>query len=111
MIRHLVEITNGKSGSMRILISLRDDGQGSWQALDQGYFCFDRGVADVGYYPISPLGWVSLYGGHRVDDSKLVLHLDDFKTPTSVGQGGSGVVYPKDYLLMPRGEISWRLVS
>lgn len=110
MIHHTVEVTDSSSRSMRILIRLNDSGQGSWETLDKGHFCFERGVADTGYYPTSPLAWVALYGGNRVDDSKLVLHLDDYTGQTGVNSSGGGEIYPEDHLSMQRGAIRWRLI-
>ena len=107
---HTVEITNSKNRRMRILISLADRGQGTWRTLDKGYFRYEGGVVDLGFYPTNPLAWVALYGGNQVDDLKLVLHLDDFRGSTRVNQGGKGWVYPRDDILMQHGAVSWRLV-
>jgi len=112
MTEHTVEVTNSKGRTMRVLIRLTDRGQGTWQTLDKGYFRYEGGVADTGHYPTYPLAWVALYGGDRVDDEKLVFHLDDYLGFTGVNpRGGEGWVYPRDDLLMERGEVSWRLIS
>ena len=113
MIEHRVEITDSKGQSVKIALSLAAGtyGRNSWRTLDNGYFRFEHGVADTGHYPTSSLAWIALYGGTRIDDNKLVLHLDDFMGFTQANSSGKGKVYKQDYILMEPGEISWRLLS
>ncbi len=111
MAEYRVEITDSKGSNMKILIRLPVGGRGTWDTLDNGYFCYEKGVADTGHYPTSSLAWVALYGGRQVDDSKLVLHLDDFLGFTQVNSEGKGRVYEQDYLTMKPGEVKWRLSS
>lgn len=111
MTEHRVEITDSIGQSMKILIRLSAPRQGKWQTLDNGFLCYENGVADAGHYPTLPHAWVALYGGSEIDDSKLVLHLDDCQGPTGLNQKGKGLVYKKDYLLMQPGEVSWKLIG
>jgi len=110
MIEHRVEIQDSKGKRMTVLIRLVEKGRSSWQALNFGYFCYVRGVADSGYYPCNPLGWLSLFGGDVIDDRKLVLHLDDFRCDSRVNDSGTGTIYLQDYLLAEPGKLSWRLL-
>ncbi len=113
MIEHRVEVTDSKGQSMKVLLRLTagTDGRGVWQALDNGFVCYERGIADTGHYPTSYLAWVAMYGGAEVDDNKLVFHLDGFLSFTHANDAGKGWVYKQDYLLMEPGEVSWRLLD
>jgi hypothetical protein len=111
MLEHRVSVTDCNGLSMKILIHLSDGGSGTWRTLDKGFFRYEQGVADVGYSSTSPFGWLALYGGDDVDDSKLVLHLDNFRSMTTVQREGKGKIYVQDFILMRPGEASWQLVT
>lgn len=111
MIQHVVEVADAKGRKARIQINLDAKGRGTWLALDKGFFSLERGVVDTGTYPAYPLAWAALYGGDRVDNDKLVLHLDDFLSHTGVHRGGGeGWVYRRDHLIMDRGAIEWHII-
>lgn len=118
MSEHRVEINDASGQSMVVYIGLNNAASGTWRAADLGYFTYTKGVVETcyssssdWYAPTAPLSWVSLYGGNRVDDSKLVLHLDDFCNKSGVGQSGSGKIYFGDTILATPGPVSWQLLS
>lgn len=110
MAEHRIEITDSRGTSLKILVSLPSSGRATWRTLDHGRLCYESGVADTGHYPTNQLAWIALYGGNRIDDAKLVLHLDDFLGFTGISEaGGEGKVYKQDYLLMEPGKVNWQL--
>lgn len=112
MSEHRIEITDSRGTSLKILVRLPLSGQATWRALDQGHLCYGSGVADTGHYPTNPMAWIALYGGNEIDDSKMVLHLDDFLAFTDINRaGGEGHVYQRDYLLMEPGKVNWQPVA
>ena len=113
-----MEITDANGQSMVVSIDLANATSGTWRAIDLGYFTYAKGVAETCYSPSSdwyaptaPLSWVSLYGGNRVDDSNLVLHLDDFCSKSGVSQSGAGKIYFGDTILAAPGPLSWQLLG
>jgi hypothetical protein len=119
MAEYRVEITDSRRRSMKILVRLPANRQGSWQTLDKGYLRYEGGVTDLGKYPASfdhrdfasSQSWISLFGGPVVDDSKLVLHLNGFSTFTGVNGSGKGFLYKQDYINLEPGDIEWRLIG
>ncbi len=106
-----VKVSHGNGQMARILIDLDYEGRGTWQTIDKGFFCHERGVAATGSCWTDPVAWICLYGGDQVDDRNLVLHLDGFMNFTGFEPSGEGVVYKEDNLLMDQGEVAWELTA
>jgi len=96
---------------MHLIVRLATGQSGSWRTLDKGFFTSEGGVLDAGNYPTSPFSWIALYGGNEVDDSKLILHLDDFHSTSIVNRSGDGKIYWQDFILMKPGAIRWELTA
>ena len=112
MLEYKVEVTDSRGNSLEILISLITIERGTWRALDNGCLCYQNGATKAGDpCPPSLFTYISLFGGNTTNDSKLVLHLDDFLGLTQVNHEGKGELYKQDYLSMEPGELSWRLAN
>ncbi|MFO0914990.1 MAG: hypothetical protein U0795_18670 [Pirellulales bacterium] len=111
MREYRIKIIDELGLSMQLVVRLATGQASSWRTIDKGFFSYENGIADDGRYPTSPLSWLALYGGDEVDDSKLILHLDDFCSPSFVNRSGNGKVYWQDFILMKPGAIRWELIG
>ena len=110
MIEHRFQITDKRGANFEV--SLRVGGRkGRWVTLNKGFLRYEQGVCEVGAYEGQLRSWVSLFGGERFDDDKLVLHLDLDGPFTHIRGQGTGKLYKQDHVIAEPGELRWQLVQ
>lgn len=109
MTEYRIAITDAAGKTMSVLLHLPSAGPGTWKAMTNGFFRYEGGAAATGQYPADRMAWLSLYGGEKADDAKLLLHLDGFRSATTVQAEGKGLVYKQDTVGMQQGAVTWKL--
>ena len=107
---HTIDISDSNNTTIRLKVSVPPVGTPTWRSMNDKFLRLQSGIAEQGGSDNgSQASWIACYGGPEIDDSKLVLHLDNFFGSGQVNPSGSGKLYNHDNRLLVPGPLTWKV--